>query len=349
MPFARAFAQQHVAAVFLLLCSPVVVGYSAPTPQPQISVVVNLVTVPVTVSDARGAFVSGLKVQNFRLLLDGAEQPIEYFASDQQPAQVLILIETGPAVYLLRHEHISAAAVLLNGLAPADTVAIASYSDILRLHLNFTTNKEQAAAALGSLNYGLGLAQLNFYDSLGAAVDWITAGEKRSLIVMATGLDSSGTTRWPQLEAKLRQSNVMVLPVALGGELRDTKGTSRRKNSRHSNNADDRPAAALAGEPHLQAEMSFAESDRAFEAIAAETGGHAFFPRSASDFEQAYARIASVLRHSYSVGFHAAVHDGRYHAIQVQIVDDRGQEIQAKGRGPAYRVNARRGFLAPAQ
>ena len=62
--------------------------------------------------------------------------------------------------------------------------------------------------------------------------------------------------------------------------------------------------------------MSFAASNEALKlALAAETGGYAFFPRSDADFDLAYRRIALLLRHEYSIGFAADARDGRYHNI----------------------------------
>ena len=291
----------------------------------QISVNVNVVTVPVTVTDTHGSFVGKLSRDDFRLFVDDSEQPIEYFSPEETPAQILILLETGPAVFLLRGEHLAAATDLLAGLGSDDRVAVASYADVPQLLLNFTTNKQQAAAALSSANYDIGLANLNFYASLASAVDWVgSENGKRAIVVMTTGLDSSGPESWQQLAAKLRRSNVMVLPVGLGGTLRDEP-------KRHKNQA--RNSAPATGE-----ELSFAESNRALETIAAETGGRPFFPRNARDFEDAYRRIATLLRHQYSIGFTAAS-DGRDHTIRI--------ELTGKNRRD-YRINFRRGYLAPA-
>ena len=306
----------------------------------QISVQVNVVSVPVTVTDSHGNFVSGLTRENFRLMVDGAAEPVEYFAAEQEPAQVLILIETGPAVYFLRHEHIGASVALLEGLGAEDRVAIASYSDAARLVLDFTTDKRQAAAAIGSLDYVVGMADLNFYDSLRVATDWAgTGGGKSAIVALTTGLDGSEAGHWAELTAKLQKSNVMILPVALGGELRDS-GARVKKGGRQDAGAKI-PAAAGS------AEMSFAESDRALESIAAETGGHAFFPRSPRDFDEAYRRIDLLLRHAYSLGFAVRAADAHYHTIAVQVVDASGHEFNGKERRPAYRWSSRRGFLAP--
>lgn len=303
-----------------------VAGMPADKPYPpQISVNVNVVTVPVTVTDAHGGFVGRLSRGDFRLFVDESERPIEYFAPEETPAQILILLETGPAVYLLRGEHLAAAAGLLAGLGSDDRVAVASYGDRPQLLLNFTTNKQQAAAALSSANYDIGMANLNFYASLASAVDWVgSENGKRAIVVMTTGLDGSGPESWQQLAAKLRRSNVIVLPVGLGGTLRDEP-------KRHKNQA-------RASGPPTGEELSFAESNRALETIAAETGGRAFFPRSARDFEDAYRRIAALLRHQYSIGFNAAALDGRYHTIRVELAGTRGRD---------YRINFRRGYLAP--
>jgi VWFA-related protein len=229
-------------------------------------------------------------------------------------------------VYLLRREHITAASALLAGLGADDRVAIASYSDQPQLLLNFTADKREAAASLASAGYELGMSNLNFYASMASALDWLAAVDgKRAIVALTTGLDSSGPGPWQQLVARMRQSNVMVLPVALGGELRDSKTRAKKPSD----------ASAPIGE-----EMSFEESNRALEAIAEETGGRAFFPRNARDFQEAYRRIALLLRHQYSLGFTAPLDDGRYHTIRVEF---------AGSGGKGYRINSRRGFLAPAQ
>jgi Ca-activated chloride channel family protein len=330
--------RHHWHALVLAAVAAVVFTSLAATPQneapAQLSVQVEVVTVPVTVTDARGEFVRGLQQQNFRLWVDGTEQPVEYFAREEEPAQVLVLVETGPAVFLLKREHLTAAATLIDGLGPADRIAIASYSDIPRLLLDFTTDKRQASETLGALGYGLGIAQLNFYDSLASAVGWMdSSGTKRAIVVLTTGLDSSGEARWDRLAAKLQTSNVLVLPVALGEELRGPPTNSKKQGA--------------ATEQRSDAAGNFAEWDRALEGIATESGGHAFFPRSAKDFTEDYRRIASLLGHQYSLGFAPRVRDGAVHTVRVEIVDERGAPFDGKEKRPVYGVNSRREFLAP--
>lgn len=123
-----------------------------------------------------------------------------------------------------------------------------------------------------------------------------------------------------------------MLPVALGGELRGIK------------------MPQVKGAPGAE-KASFERSDSVLEAIAGQTGGQVFFPRSERDFDVAYRRIASLLRHQYSLGFvePAAEPAGQEHTLKVTVVDDRGRPFDGKQAKPAYAVNCRRGFGSSAR
>jgi VWFA-related protein len=216
-------------------------------------------------------------------------------------------------------------------------VAVASYQEAPQLLVDFSADKQAAAAALNSFVFGLGTAQLNLYESLAKCVDWLanTAG-KRSIVALTTGIDSSGAEAWQLLAQKLQRSNVMVLPVALGGELRGPPAARKGLSSQQ----------RLGGRPAGDVSADFAEFDHALIAIAQETGGQAYFPKSRAEFESAYRQIASLLRHEYSLGFNARPRDGRYHNIDVEVVDSRGESLNKNQKKPEYRWNSRRGFRA---
>src|SRR5487761_1324837 len=199
---------------------------SAPAPpEAKLRVRVSLVKVDASIVDSRGKFVEGLQKQNFHVFDDGAEQPITFFASTDAPAQVLVLIETSPAVFLIHRQHLEAAYALLNGLGPDDRVALASYSDTTHLILPLTADKSALARALIDLQYSLGSGELNFYDSVSASLDWLSPiPGKEALVLLTAGLDSSPASHWQSLLDKLRGSEVTIFPVALGGSLRSFQG-----------------------------------------------------------------------------------------------------------------------------
>lgn len=308
----------------------------SPGPPGRIAVRVDLVNLEVTVTDAQGNFVSDLKRENFRVLDEGVEQPLTHFTPVEAPAQVLVLVETSPAVYLIHQQHLRAAYALLKGLAADDQVALGTYAGSARLVLNFTPDKPGVAQALDNLHYNLGMAELNLFDGLRTAVEWLAPlPGKKAVVLLTTGLDTSGAGRWEALLQKLRASNVMVLPVALGGELREADTKKGRKKA--------------AGAPPVpgDADLSFAQAERALQTIAEVTGGHAYFPRDARDFAGIYRQIAVLLRHQYSLGFRLPAHDARYHHLEVQVRDASGQPLLAKDGKPLYRIAARPGYFAP--
>lgn len=296
---------------------------------------VEIVNVGLTVTDAQGHLAENLTRENFRVLDNGAEQPIANFASIKDPAQVLILIESGPGVFLIERGHLQAANLLLRGLASDDRVALAGYDRAPRAILNFTTDKNEAAQAIAGLHYNLGMAELNLFASLNTAVDWLgpIAG-KKAIVLLSSGLDTSAGGEWEKLERKLRASEVVILPVELGFELRSPPPTSGKK----------KKAAAPPIDPNAIA--AFMEADRALTAIAAATGGQAFFPQKGSDLPGVFTQVAALLRHQYSLGFRPQ-HDGQFHKIDVQLTNLPGHSIPTHPSQPVYRVNHRQAYIAP--
>lgn len=151
-----------------------------PAPQPEpIRVSVDRVNVGVIVTDSRGKFVEGLRREEFHVFDDGVEQPITDFAAMREPAQVLLLVEAGPAVYFLEASHLQAAQALLNGLSTGDRVAVVKYDQTPQPLLDFTPDKQAAAGALANVRYYLGFGTLNLAEPLdGSRLAHKSAGEE---------------------------------------------------------------------------------------------------------------------------------------------------------------------------
>ena len=296
-----------------------------------------------SVLDNRGNFVGGLAQNNFRILDNGVEQPIAFFTPVEAPAQILVMIETSPAVYLIHNQHLVAAYALLDGLAAGDEVALVTYDQTPREILKFTADKSALLAALGGVQYTIGMGDLNLYDSISGALDWMgPAAGKRALVLLATGLDSSPPARWDALVRKLRAQDIVIFPVALGGPLRDGR-SKKSKSTKGAAKSGDQVSEAL---PESAADAGFAKADRALRNLATITGGHAYFPDSEKDFAPMYREIATALRHQYLLGITPA-HDGQFHSLTVEVLDANGQPMTLPAKKPAVRVFAREGYLAP--
>jgi Ca-activated chloride channel family protein len=310
---------------------------AAPASAP-IRVSVDRVNVGVIVTDSRGNFAEGLHREDFHVFDDGVEQPLTDFAAVEEPAQVLLLVEAGPAVYFLEASHLQAAHALLEGLSVGDRVAVVKYDAAPQPLLDFTADKQAAEAALANVRFNLGFGNLNLSRSLAAVLDWLAKGQgKKTIVLLSTGVDTSTEGDSSAILERLKTSDVRLLAVSLSGELRNPppSGKTSRKNR-----------SKVPSEKSVAAEKAFTEADQLLKAMTESTGGRAYFPNSSKDFSSAYAEIAQLVRHEYSLAFAPPAHDGKAHAIEVRV--SAPPTVPPNTPPPAYRVDYRRAYLAPA-
>jgi len=309
----------------------------AQQPEP-IRVSVDRVSVGVLVTDPSGKFTEGLQRQNFHIFDNGVEQPITDFLDVEEPAQALVLIEAGPAVYLLEGSHLRAAQEFLSGLSPDDRVAVVKYADAPQALVDFTVNKQSVAAAFDELGFNLGFGSLNLSASLSKVLDWLASVQgKKTIVLLSTGVDTSSAKQIQDLLNRLQTSDVRILAVSLIGDLRNPPPASKKKSPP--------PKVAFTSQ-------QFAEADRLLRQIAQTTGGQVYFPTNSSELAAVFSHIAQIVRHEFSLAFIPPAHDGTIHSLEVRVTAESGQSA---GRSPGlavglagYRVDCRRGYLAPA-
>ncbi len=300
---------------------------STATPQSQpIRVDVSRVNVGVTVTDSAGKFAENLQRENFHVFDNGVEQPITDFLAVEEPALTVLLIEAGPAVYLLEGGHLQAAHAFLSGLSPDDRVAVVKYADAPQALLDFTPDKQSAAAAFDGLSFNLGFGSLNLSASLSKVLDWLAAAPgKKSIVLLSTGVDTSSEKEIHDLLERVKTTDVLILAVSLTGKLRNPPPGNKKK-------APPTKAAITS--------QQFAEADMLLRQIAESTGGQAYFPSSSKELDAIFARIAQIVRHEFSVAFVPPLQDGAIHALEVRVTT--GTPASAP-----LRVDYRRAYLAP--
>lgn len=294
-----------------------------------IRVDVNRVNVGVTVTDSRGRFIKGLRREDFEVFDNGHEQPILSFASSDEPARLVFLIESGIENYFLAKFGKSPFAVandLLSAISPSGRVAIVTYSNRPQLALDFTSDKIEAGVALKSLHSRLlttraGSTSLNLSASILATLHWLAlVPGTKTLVLFSTGMDTSPSGAWRIIQEKLRMSEVRILAVSLFGELRKfPKGAKLSRDER---------------ENRAFVKQGIANADQWLYHLSAASGGRAYVPKDAEDFRRAYAEIAQIVRGEYTLEFVPASLDGQLHSIRVKV----------KRRG--YRIHHRQAYLA---
>ena len=288
-----------------------------------IRVNVARVNVGVVVTDEKGKFVEGLQREAFRVFDNGAEQRITEFAPIEEPGQVLLLVEAGPAAYFLQGANLFAADAMLKGLSAGDRVAVARYVDTPLGIQDFTTDKAAVQAALSSIQFNLGFAELNLSSSLNTVLDWLERiPGKKTIVLISSGVDTSPELAVTALQTRLQAGDVRILCVSTSGPLRNGKQGGKAKIQR--------------------TQDEFAAADRRLQTLAELTGGRAYFPMNGKAFQETYREVAEIVRHEYSLAFALPAADGALHRIEVKV-DRPG----AAGKAAAYRVDHRRGYQAP--
>ena len=321
----QTFLLSFLFLVFLILPPALRAQEPPPAPAPTIRLTIERVNVGVIVTDARGNFVERLRREDFHIFDNGVEQPITEFAPVDDPAQVLLLVEAGPAVYFLQDTHLYTASALLDGLSPGDRVALARYAEAPLTLLDFTVDRSAAQDALSGVRFNLGFGQLNLSASLNGVLDWLArVPGKKTIVLLSTGVDTSPPATIDLLQSRLQTGDVRILCVSLSAPLRNGKDGARKQIQ--------------------QTQQAFAAADARLLAIADATGGRVFFPENAKAFQETYRQISQLVRHEYSLAFPPPVSDGAVHRLKVTVDSPEGSN---KGKPPGYRVDHRKAYRAP--
>jgi VWFA-related protein len=277
------------------------------------------------VTDTKGKFIEGLPRESFHVFDNGSEQPITEFAPIEEPGQVLLLIEAGPAAYFLQDANLFAASTMLKGLSAEDRVAIVQYMAAPQPILDFTADKGTAQTALDSLQFNLGFGDLNLSSSLFTVLAWLaqTPG-KKAVVLISSGVDTSAQAAVNALQPRLQTADVRILCVSTSGPLRNGKSGGKVK--------------------IRQTQQEFAAADQRLQWIADVTGGRAYFPMNGKAFEETYREVAQIVRHEYSLAFAPPSSDGAVHQIGVKVAP---ANAASKGKTSEYRVDHREAYQAP--
>ncbi|MEP6788729.1 MAG: VWA domain-containing protein, partial [Acidobacteriota bacterium] len=134
--------------------APVLVGAKnrpSPTPTPTmggddnevIKVETNIVTLPVSVLDRDGRFISGLGKNDFKIFEDGVEQKVDYFQSVEQPFTVILLLDVSPSTQFKINEIQDAAITFINQLRSGDRVGVIAFDESVHVLSPVTGNRNQ--------------------------------------------------------------------------------------------------------------------------------------------------------------------------------------------------------------
>jgi len=320
----------------------------------------SLVTVPVSVLDRDGRFIGGLRQEDFRVLEDGVEQRIAYFAPVEQPFTVALVIDTSGSTRFRLEDIQDAAIAFLDQLRPADRVIVVSFDEQVRVLSEATNDRNQLRAAIRRTHTGGGT---RLYDAVDLVInEQLRRIEGRKAVVLFTdGVDSS--SRQASFESTLEEAvelDAMIYPIQYdtfvgggnggGGQWPGPNRYPRRRGGRRGADWGDILGSIILGGGNVRigggngggggggagtTREDYARGAEYLRRLAEATGGRHHDAQDLNYIEQAFTNIAEELRRQYSLGY--------YPARQAQAEERR--QIRVRVRRPNLVVRARDSYV----
>jgi VWFA-related protein len=299
-----------------------------------IAVDVPIVTLDVVATTQHGDIIPGLKKENFRILDDGVPQTITNFAPTDAPITMVLLLEYSSRGYGGYFAYIGKywSTALFSALQPKDWIALETFDMKPRIEVDFTQNKDEVLQGIYHL-YFPGFSESNVFDALLETVDRLKDVKgKKSIVLLASGVDTFSKHTLDQTMKQLRQSDVTIFCIGLGRAFQNF--------------------ADMNGGMGSIARMNYLQAENQLKTFSQETGGYSWFPQFAGEMPEVFRDVAAFLRHQYSLSYSptAGAKDGKFHKVKVELVAPDGGPltvVDQKGKKQKFQVYAREGYQAP--
>lgn len=172
----------------------------------------NLVTVPVIVSTRGGIYVPDMRQDEFRILEDGVEQEVSFFATVTEPFHVVLMIDTSASTEEKLYQIRSAANAFVGQLQSGDRVKLISFDDRVREFGDFTNDRALMSGMIEQLRPGRGT---KLYDAMDVALKSLEKIRGRKAVVIFTdGVDwHSDRKEYADNLRALEETGIIIYPI----------------------------------------------------------------------------------------------------------------------------------------
>lgn len=173
----------------------------------------NLVTIPVSVYDRNGLYVSDLCKENFKVFEDDEEHEIAYFGITDKPIYVVLVIDVSPSANYKIQEIRASAKAFVRKLRPEDQVMIIRFDRNQDVLTEFTKDREKIDSAIDKTKFGLGTA---VYDAIDFTINKKLAAidGRKAIVLFSDGIDTkSRNVSFDDSLYVAEESSVLIFPV----------------------------------------------------------------------------------------------------------------------------------------
>ncbi|CAN5698841.1 hypothetical protein BH20ACI3_BH20ACI3_40770 [soil metagenome] len=260
----------------------------------------NLVPIPASVIDTRGQAVSGLKLEDFELSVDGQLKSISDITRSELPVRLAMLFDNSGSLGSAREfEKQAATHFFRNVMRPSDGAAIYSVETDSYLAQPMTGDigtLEDTISSFGKPEGGTSL-----FDAIIDAAAYLRPYTgRRVILIVSDGVETTSRADFGMALQRVLSNDCQVFVIQTGLY----EGANLR---------------ALAAE-------------RRMEQLAVQTGGAAFIPKTTAELEAAFKQVAADLAHQYVLSYYQseAQRDGRYHVIDLRVKSRKDVRVRAR-------------------
>jgi Ca-activated chloride channel homolog len=271
---------------------------------------VNLVLIPVTVTDPMNRLVTGLEKEDFQVYENNGAQKISSFASEDAPVSIGIIFDLSGSMTSKLMRARDSILQFIKTANPEDEFFVIGFNDRPELIEDFTSSTEDIEARLTTVRSGHRTALL---DAIYYGVEKMKEAkhQRKALLVVSDGGDNRSRYTEGEVRSQVREADVEIYCIGIFD-----------------------PYAATPEErtgPSLLNDLS------------EETGGRLYRVDDLAEMGDIAEKISTELRNQYVIGYRPKnlSHDGKWRKVKVKLNPPPGL--------PPLTVHARTGYYAPLQ
>jgi Ca-activated chloride channel family protein len=271
---------------------------------------VDLVLVPVTVTDPMNRLVTGLEKEDFQIYENTKEQPIRTFAAEDAPVSIGIIFDLSGSMSSKLIRARESILQFIKTANPQDEFFVIGFNDRPELIEDFTSSVEDIQARLATVRSGHRTALLDaIYFGVTKMKD--ARHERKALLVVSDGGDNRSRYTEGEVRAQVREADVEIYSIGIFDPYAPTP--------------EERTG------PQLLEDLSDV------------TGGRLFRVDDIDEMGDIAEKISTELRNQYVIGYRPQdlTRDGKWRKVKVKVNPPQGL--------PPLTVYARTGYYAPLQ
>jgi Ca-activated chloride channel family protein len=279
-------------------------------PGARIRLNVDMVLIPVTITDPMNRLVTGLEQEDFQIFENNSQQKIATFASEDAPVSIGIIFDLSGSMSSKLIRARESILQFIKTANPQDEFFVIGFNDRPELIEDFTNSVEDIQARLATVRSGHRTALLDaIYYGLTKMKE--ARHDRKALLVVSDGGDNRSRYTEGELRAQVREADVEIYSIGIFDP--DASTPEERTG------------------PQLLNDLS------------EDTGGRLFRVDDIAEMGDIAEKISSELRNQYVIGFRPKnlTRDGKWRKVKVKVNPPVGL--------PPLTVHARTGYYAPSQ